>query len=123
MGYRMGVVTSKSRSVAQRGVDHFKLGRYFEFVVGFEDTVNHKPGPEPVQEGARRLGVPPDECLYVGDSPHDMASGRAAGAVTVAALWGPFPDRVVEPRPDFAIEQLGDLSVLLGGAIEAFRVA
>jgi pyrophosphatase PpaX len=123
MGYRMGVVTSKSRSVAQRGVDHFNLGRYFEFVVGFEDTVNHKPGPEPVQAGARRLGVPPEYCAYVGDSPHDMVSGQAAGAVTIAALWGPFPDRVLGPQPDFAIERLGDLAVLLDGKTEAFQVA
>lgn len=122
MGFRMGVVTSKSRPVAERGVEHFGLGRYFDFVVGAEDTATHKPGPEPVLEGARRLGVPAKHCIYVGDSPHDMESGKAAGAVTVAALWGPFPERVLEPGPDFAISQLADLAVLLGGEVEAFRV-
>jgi pyrophosphatase PpaX len=123
MGRPMGVVTSKSRPVAQRGVDHFGLGRYFDFVVGFEDTATHKPGPEPVLEGARRLGVPAEHCMYVGDSPHDIESGNAAGALTVAALWGPFPERVLEPGPDFAIRHLGELAALLGGEVEAFRVA
>lgn len=123
MGYPMGVVTSKSRPVAERGVRHFDLGRYFEFVVGFEDTEAHKPGPDPVLEGARRLGMSARNCMYVGDSPHDIESGKAAGAVTVAALWGPFPERVLEPRPDFAIERLGDLAVLLGGDVSGFRVA
>lgn len=123
LGFRMGVVTSKSRPVAQRGVDHFGLDRYFDFVVGAEDTATHKPGPEPVLEGARRLGLPARNCVYVGDSPHDMESGKAAGAVTVAALWGPFPERVLEPRPDFAIGRLADLVALLGGEAEAFRVA
>jgi pyrophosphatase PpaX len=112
-GYPMGIVTSKSRSVAQRGVDHFGLGRFFEFVVGFEDTDEHKPGPVPVLEGARRLGVAPERCVYVGDSPHDIEAGKAAGSITVAAMWGPFPDRALAAEPDFAIDRLADLVSLL----------
>lgn len=113
-GYRMGIVTSKSRPVAQRGLDHFGLGRFFDAVVGFEDTEIHKPQAAPVVEGARRLGVSAGSCAYVGDSPHDMAAGNAAGALTVAALWGPFPERVLEPGPDFAIRSLRELVALLG---------
>lgn len=122
-GYRMGIVTSKSRPVAQRGVDFFGLGRFFEFVVGYEDTKVHKPHGVPVVEGARRLGLAVENCAYVGDSPHDMAAGKAAGAVTVAAMWGPFPDRVLEPGPDFAIQSLSDLTVLLGGEVVPFRAS
>jgi pyrophosphatase PpaX len=121
MGYPMGVVTSKSRSVAERGIGFFHLQRYFRFVVGFEDTVIHKPEAEPVLEGARRLGLPVQQCMYVGDSPHDIESGNAAGAVTVAALWGPFPDRVLEPGPDFALGCLGDLVRLLDGDLGVDR--
>jgi pyrophosphatase PpaX len=114
-GWAMGIVTSKSRSVAQRGLDFFGLGRFFEFVVGYEDTKIHKPEAEPVLEGARRLGIGAGRCVYVGDSPHDMAAGKAAGSITVAALWGPFPRRVLEPGPDYAIACLSDLVDLLGG--------
>jgi pyrophosphatase PpaX len=112
-GYPMGIVTSKSRAVAQRGVDHFGLGRFFQFVVGFEDTSEHKPGPVPVLEGARRLGVAPERCVYVGDSPHDIEAGKAAGSITVAAMWGPFPERALAAGPDFAIARLADLVPLL----------
>jgi pyrophosphatase PpaX len=121
-GYRLGIVTSKSRSVAQRGVEHFGLERFFEFIVAYEDTTIHKPQGEPVLEGARRFGVSIERCAYVGDSPHDMVAGRAAGALTVAATWGPFPERVLEPKPDYAIEKLGDLRLLLGGDEVRFRV-
>jgi len=114
-GYRMGIVTSKSRPVACRGIDFFRLGRFFEFVVGYEDTTIHKPEAEPVLEGARRLGIPVEHCMYVGDSPHDISAGNAAGAVTVAALWGPFAVRVLEPGPDYALGCLGDLAGLLLG--------
>ena len=56
-GFRMGIVTSKSRPVAQRGLDHFGLGELFEVLVGYEDTEVHKPDPCPVLEAASRFGV------------------------------------------------------------------
>ncbi len=120
-GYRLGIVTSKSVPVAQRGIDRFDLGRFFEVLVGYEDTVIHKPEAEPVLEAARRMGVDPARCLYCGDSPHDMSAGIAAGSLTAAALWGPFRERVVEPGPDFAIESLAELVDLLGGNEAAYR--
>jgi pyrophosphatase PpaX len=120
-GLPMAIVTSKSRPVAQRGVDFFGLGHFFEFIVGYEDTTIHKPEAEPILEAARRLRVSAGECIYVGDSPHDMAAGLAAGALTAAALWGPFPDRVLEPGPEFALARLSDLAELLGGDVERYR--
>jgi pyrophosphatase PpaX len=122
IGRPMAIVTSKSWPVAQRGLDFFGLGRFFRFVVGYEDTTIHKPEAEPILEAARRLGIPAEQCIYVGDSPHDMAAGNAAGAVTVAALWGPFPERVLEPGPAAAIARLGDLPRLLGGDVSANRL-
>jgi len=114
-GYPMGIVTSKSRPVAQRGLDFFGLEGYFDCVVGYEDTQVHKPEAEPLRECARRMGIPADRCIYVGDSPHDIACGNAAGALTVAALWGPFAERVLEPGPTFALGSLGGLAELLRG--------
>ena len=39
-------------------------------------------------EAARRLELPPEVCLYVGDDERDIAAGRAAGMPTVAATYG-----------------------------------
>jgi pyrophosphatase PpaX len=121
-GYRMGIVTSKSRPVAQRGLDHFGLGELFEVLVGYEDTEIHKPDACPVLEAASRFGVPVGQCLYCGDSPHDMDAGIAAGALTAAAKWGPFAERVLEPGPDYALEAPGDLVDLLGGNERRYRL-
>ncbi len=122
-GYRMGIVTSKSRPVAQKGLDCFGLGGLFEVLVGYEDTEIHKPDPFPVLEAATRFGVGADKCLYCGDSPHDMEAGIAAGAITAAAKWGPFAERVVEPGPDYALEAPSDLIGLLGGDERRYRLA
>ena len=115
-GYRLAIVTSKSKPVAMRGLDAFGLAHYFETVVAYEDTAIHKPEPEPLLEAARRLGVPVAECAYVGDSPHDMNAAIAAGAVPIAALWGPFAERVLEPGPALALGSLGELAGVLGRA-------
>jgi pyrophosphatase PpaX len=122
-GYRMGVVTSKSRPVAQKGLDYFGLGGLFEVLVGYEDTTVHKPDPCPVLEAASRLGVSADRCLYCGDSPHDMEAGIAARVITAAAKWGPFAERVLEPGPDYALEAPSDLIGLLGGDERRYRLA
>lgn len=113
-GYPLGVVTSKSKPVAMRGLSIFGLESFFDEIVAYEDTQIHKPEPEPLLLAASRLGVPIERCAYVGDSPHDMNAAIAAGAVPVAALWGPFPTRVLEPGPAAAIESLPELVGLLG---------
>jgi phosphoglycolate phosphatase-like HAD superfamily hydrolase len=61
-----------------------------------------------------RLGQPASSALYVGDSIHDMESGRAAGVATAAVLWGPFGRAHLEgTAPDHWLETPADLLRLL----------
>jgi pyrophosphatase PpaX len=109
-GYLIGVVTSKSRELALRGLKLCSLDSYVDAAVFLEDTARHKPQPEPVLAALERLNVPAARAAYVGDSCHDMVAGRAAGVRTVAALWGPFPRAELEcERPDFLAESITDL--------------
>ena len=55
---------------------------------GADDCARPKPHPEPVLNALGRLGAAPAVAIYVGDSPHDIAAGNAAGVATVAVLWG-----------------------------------
>ncbi|MBA4369976.1 MAG: HAD family hydrolase [Coriobacteriaceae bacterium] len=122
-GHRLGVVTSKSAPVMRRGLELFGLERFFEVCVSSDDVTAHKPDPQPVAIAAELLGCAAAESMYVGDSPHDMASAIAAGAVSVAALWGAFPpEAVLAPGPDFALASIRDLPALLDGDVEHFTV-
>ena len=47
-----------------------------------------KPQPEPLLAAARRLGIAPAHCVYVGDDERDIVAGLAAGMATVAATYG-----------------------------------
>lgn len=114
-GLRLAIVTSKVEHLAVRGLDLVGLGGRFETIVGLDSCLNHKPHPEPVETALARLQIRPEEAVFVGDSPHDMAAGRAAGVRTAAALWGPFTRELIAPAaPDWWLDTISDLLPLLG---------
>ena len=121
-GYEMGIVTSKSRPVAYRGLDLFDLGRFFSVSVCYEDVEIHKPNPHPLIVAAEKIGVPIELCAYVGDSPHDMTAAVAAGCISVAATWGGFTrERVLEPGPDYVADSMADVVAIFSGGEAGFR--
>lgn len=114
-GIPMGIVTSKSRSMAERAIALFDLGKFFKVLVTADDTDYHKPHPLPVRYGAEQLGMEPVRMVYVGDSPADIESGKGAGTATVGAAWGVASrERLLAAGPDAIIEDIGDLPALLG---------
>jgi phosphoglycolate phosphatase len=87
-GLRWGVVTNKAERFSLPLMQGLGLhGRAAALVCG-DSTPHSKPHPEPLLEAARRLGVAPEQCVYVGDDVRDMQAGRAAGMPTLAASWG-----------------------------------
>lgn len=118
-GVPMGIVTSKGTPMALQGIELFGLGGYFDVVVTSDDVSRHKPDPYPVLHAAALLGTPAGNCAYVGDSPHDVEAGRAAGAVTVAVTWGVADAvRLRAASPDFILDDIADLPGLLFGQRE-----
>ena len=115
VGIQTGLVTSKNRQGALRGLRLAGILDEIEVVVGADDVENPKPHPEPVLLACRHLEVPPERVVYVGDSVHAMASGRAAGARKAAVLWGPFVRGDLErSQPDHWLEWPEDLLEMLG---------
>jgi pyrophosphatase PpaX len=110
-GHRMGVVTSKMRAGAMRGLRLAGIEDDFEVVVGADDVPNPKPHPEPVLEALKRLNVEPAHAAFVGDSRFDIESGHAAGVRAAAALWGPFGRADLDAfKPDHWLEKPADLA-------------
>lgn len=104
-GHPLGIVTSKSEPMAQRGLALVGIDESFDTIVGLESAKKHKPDPEPVRVALTRLAVKPHEAVFVGDSPHDVTAGRRAGVITVAALWGPFTrQQHAAGRPDYYVK-------------------
>jgi phosphoglycolate phosphatase len=86
-GMAWGVVTNKPARFTDPLIPQIGLAHAGCIVSG--DTTPHpKPHPGPLLEGARRLGIAPEQCWYVGDDQRDIEAGRAAGMMTVACAWG-----------------------------------
>lgn len=114
-GVGTGLVTSKQRAGAERGLRFLGLDGAMDVIIAADDVVNPKPHPEPLLKAAAYLGTDPTRAIYVGDSVHDMESGRAAGMRTAAALWGPFSrEHLASAEPDHWLEHPAELLALLG---------
>lgn len=112
-GFRMALVTSKAKSVAEHGLEHFGIREYFDVVIAGEDSEKHKPDPQPLCIAAERIGAPLSECVYVGDSPFDMEAAHNAPMTSVEALWGFFKRADVERfDPCYYCEKFADLTKL-----------
>jgi len=109
-GLATGLVTSKNRLGALRGLTLVGLEAMMDVLVCADEVSNAKPHPEPVEQAVRLLGADRSTTVYVGDSVHDMHSGRAAGVRTAAVLWGPFGrSHLEDASPDYWLETPEDL--------------
>jgi phosphoglycolate phosphatase len=88
-----GVVTNKSSRFTDPLTRAMPLFSTAGAIVSGDTTPHAKPHPAPLLEAARRLGLAPERCLYVGDDERDVVAGLAAGMRTVAATYGYLGNR------------------------------
>lgn len=87
-GLAWGVVTNKSQRFTDPLTAAMPLFSTAGAIVSGDTTPHAKPHPAPLLEAAKRLGLAPESCLYVGDDERDIVAGHAAGMHTVAATYG-----------------------------------
>ena len=85
-GFRLALASSATRAAVALVVGRLGLASLLEVQVGAEDAPHAKPAPDLFLEAARRLGVPPAECLVVEDAVLGVTAARAAGMPVVALL-------------------------------------
>jgi pyrophosphatase PpaX len=110
-GRRLGIVTAKRRATVELAFNVLPLRELFETVVGGDETMRHKPEPEPLLLAAERMNVDPAMCAYVGDSPFDIRAAKAAGMYAIAVSWGGIHDRdkLEAEEPDAIVDNAKDL--------------
>ncbi|MGD7733160.1 HAD family hydrolase [Propionibacteriaceae bacterium G57] len=87
-GVKVGIVTSKDRTSAVRSVNAAGLAGLVELTTTAEETVLHKPHPDPIQHAQRKLDATDETCVYVGDAIWDIRAGAAAGIDQIGVAWG-----------------------------------
>ncbi|MFM1891347.1 MAG: hypothetical protein RLZ44_424 [Pseudomonadota bacterium] len=87
-GLPWGIVTNKPAWLTDPLIAAMGLRQRAGSVISGDTCAHRKPHPEPILCACRELRVAPQQTVYVGDADRDMAAGRAAGAIPVAALFG-----------------------------------
>lgn len=114
-GVKVGLVTSKSRFTTQMAFDLTGIEAYFDESICADESPRNKPLPDPILLCLDRMGVSPQEAVYVGDSPSDIQAGKAAGADTIGVTWGVFPaEALTAEAPGILVHTIAELSEVLG---------
>lgn len=114
-GYRLGIIANTiTETEIPDWMEADGLTDYFKAVVLSSRVRVRKPDPEIYWEAARRLGVEPCKCVYVGDNPvRDVDGCRAAGFGMMILLEEPDTLKKEPPsgehKPDFTIRACSEL--------------
>ncbi|WP_316290105.1 HAD family hydrolase [Aestuariicoccus sp. MJ-SS9] len=108
-GLRLAVMTNDAESVARAHLGAVGVLDRFDMIAGFDSGFGAKPDPGPLWACADRMAVPPERCVMVGDSTHDLQAGRAAGMRCVGVLTGPAGRADLAPLADAVLTDIGAL--------------
>lgn len=111
-GYRVALATSSDRPrVEERLVEHGLLRR-FEFLLTREDVARRKPAPDIYLLALQKLALNPERVVVIEDSPHGIASAKAAGlrCIALRTAWVSDEARV---RADAVVGTLVEIPALV----------
>lgn len=103
-GANMAVLSNKPHQFTVKFIERFLPASLFSLVYGQRPGIARKPDPSVALTIASHFQVPPQALYFVGDSPIDIRTGKAAAMKTVAVTWGFRPSSELErEHPDLLI--------------------
>ena len=108
-GIRLAVVTTDDRDPTDATLRHLGLRDAVGAMVCGDDGFPTKPEPDAVWAVCQAYGTPPDRVAVIGDSPADVAMGRAAGAGLVLGVRSGLGTDDDLADADAVIDSVGDL--------------
>ncbi len=112
LGYRLAVASSSAVPVIEATVEVLGLAPVFETLVSGLEVGRGKPAPDVFLETARRLALPPRDCLVIEDSRNGLLAAKAAG-MACAAVPCPATRHENFAEADFRLTALPELLPLL----------
>ena len=114
-GYILGIIANTiTETEIPDWMEADGVTQYFKAVVLSSKVALRKPNPEIYWEAARRVGVEPSKCAYVGDNPVRDVEGTQAAGFGMMILFEEPATLAKEPpnievKPDFIIGQMSGL--------------
>lgn len=108
-GWRLGLASSSSARLIATVLDRFEMDSVFESTRSAENEAEGKPAPDVYLATAREMGIAPEHCVAIEDSPNGMKSALAAGMRCIAV---PDPELRDDPRFESATHRISSLAAL-----------
>lgn len=103
-GLKLGIVSDAPKKQAWLRLAEMNLSDFFDFVIALEDTGKLKPDKLPFEAAIKKLGLPAQNILFIGDNPsRDIAGAKAVGMKTALAKYGQVINGIEEA--DFVLKK------------------
>jgi phosphoglycolate phosphatase len=114
-GLRLGIATNDAEAPARAHLDRAGITHLFDFIAGYDSGFGAKPETGMQRAFCEATGLEAQDVLMVGDSVHDLSSGRAAGMGTIGVLTGVLDRGELEPHADIVLAHIGEIPGWLWG--------
>ena len=110
--HSLAIVTSSPKPYCSRVVEHWNWP--IDNIVAYHDTTKHKPDPEPLSLAVSRVNELNEPIFHVGDKPADTQAAKAAGIISLAAMWGSTkPEALINSTPDHIFSTVDQITAFL----------
>jgi phosphoglycolate phosphatase len=112
-GCILGLATNDAEAPARAHLATAGVLDRFAFVAGYDSGHGAKPGPGMLDAFCHATGLAAEACAMIGDTTHDLASGRTAGMATVGVLTGLSTRDDLAGLADVVLGSIADLPAWL----------
>jgi phosphoglycolate phosphatase len=110
----LGICSNKPVAFTRELLDYLGVAKHLDVVLGPEDVAHPKPAPDMLLEALRRLGVSPQEAIYIGDMSVDVQTARGAGVrVWIVPTGSDTVETITRAGPDRIVPSLTEAANLL----------
>lgn len=107
----IAIATGGSRESTAMTLEKTKLTGLFEAVITSTDVAKGKPDPEIFFLAAQRMGVPPHNCLVIGDSINDVLGAKSAGMKVIAITDKSYIEDPELASPDLEVKEFKEITL------------
>jgi HAD superfamily hydrolase (TIGR01509 family) len=111
MGLKLGIASSADHAWIDEHLGRRRLLNRFDAIICREDTMRHKPFPEPYLAAVERLGCTPNEAIAIEDSPNGIRAAKAAGLFCVAVPNPVTHSLIPDNAADLKLNSLAEISL------------
>lgn len=108
-GKKCAVVTSRTRPTLELYLKETGIEKYFDILVTPEQTIKHKPDPQPALKAIELLQDNPSNALFIGDASFDIMCGSSAGMDTAFVSWSRINPATLDVKPVYLIKKPEEL--------------